>query len=119
WPLPAGYAGFRFVLRVYVGDDVVCTAETGLEFETPPPPEEGGPGAQPVPPCAIRADGAGINVRVGPGLGYAVFGVLTPGVEYPVVGYALDSGGNRWWELDRTWFPGHEAVHSLWVASWV
>jgi|GEM_PF-1539861 len=36
WLLPEGYRGFRFVLRVYVGDDIVCTAETGLEFEGPP-----------------------------------------------------------------------------------
>lgn len=36
WVLPEGYVGFRFVLRVYVGDDLVCTAETSLEVEGPP-----------------------------------------------------------------------------------
>ncbi len=36
WVLPEGYVSFRFMLRVYVGDDVVCTAETSLELERPP-----------------------------------------------------------------------------------
>ena len=210
WPLPEGYAGFRFVLRVYIGDDTVCTAETGLEFEAPPPggdlprcenysvsmsvresvwvwfewteypgaegyvvavEDDGGvmlpgypetlpptqlnhglswpgPGSytfvvapwfdpegaichvgvpfdiEEVPqqgqfPCLIRADQTGMRVRVGPGLGYAVFALLTPGVEYPVIGHAYDSAGNLWWQIDATLFPGSEAVHSLWVASWV
>ena len=38
WFLPEHYVAFRFALRVYVGDDIICTAESGLAFEEPPPP---------------------------------------------------------------------------------
>lgn len=37
WFLPEDYVAFRFVLRVYIGDDVVCIEETSQEFEVPPP----------------------------------------------------------------------------------
>ncbi|MEP0762916.1 MAG: hypothetical protein HRF48_09310, partial [Chloroflexota bacterium] len=37
WVLPEDYVAFRFVLRVYIGDDVVCIEETSQEFEVPPP----------------------------------------------------------------------------------
>jgi hypothetical protein len=36
WFLPEHYVAFRFLLRVAIGDDVVCVAETSLEFEVPP-----------------------------------------------------------------------------------
>ena len=36
WFLPEHYVAFRFLLRVAVGDDVVCGEETSLEFEVPP-----------------------------------------------------------------------------------
>lgn len=36
WLLPEHYIAFRFLLRVAIGDDVVCVAETSLEFEVPP-----------------------------------------------------------------------------------
>ncbi len=38
WRLPAGYVSFRFVMHVYIGDTMVCTAETG--FEVGPPERE-------------------------------------------------------------------------------
>jgi len=40
WFLPDDYLSFRFVLRVYHGETVVCVQETGLEFEGPPPDEQ-------------------------------------------------------------------------------
>lgn len=37
WDLPAaGYTGFRFVLRVYIGDEIICTAEASLGIESRP-----------------------------------------------------------------------------------
>lgn len=36
WILPEHYAGFRFMLRVAIDDDVVCVEQTEIEFETPP-----------------------------------------------------------------------------------
>ncbi len=35
WRLPEGYAGFRFVMRVYIGEHLVCTAETSFEVRPP------------------------------------------------------------------------------------
>lgn len=205
WPLPDTVSGFRFVLRVYIGEDMVCTTEAGLEFE--PPPDDGWPacvffevlitartdtsftvewgdypdaehyafsildatstlvpgypvilpadqhslvveglgagaytivvgpwadpggmycpgealiGIQEVPgqqqvPCLIRADRADVRARIGPGMERAAFAFLTPGIEYPVIGQALDGFGNLWWQIDKTLIPGHEAALSLWV----
>jgi len=205
WPLPDTVSGFRFVLRVYIGEDMVCTTEAGLEFE--PPPDERWPvcaffevlitartdtsftvewsdypdaehysfsildatstlvpgypvilpadqhslvveglgagaytivvgpwadpggmycpgealiGIQEVPgqqqaPCLIRADRADVRARIGPGMERAAFAFLTPGIEYPVIGQALDGFGNLWWQIDKTLIPGHEAALSLWV----
>ena len=205
WPLPDTFSGFRFVLRVYIGEDMVCTTEASLEFE--PPPDERWPvcaffevlitartdtsftvewsdypdaehyafsildatstlvpgypvilpadqhslvveglgagaytivvgpwadpggmycpgealiGIQEVPgqqqaPCLIRADRADVRARIGPGMERAAFAFLTPGIEYPVIGQALDGFGNLWWQIDKTLIPGHEAALSLWV----
>jgi len=205
WPLPDTVSGFRFVLRVYIGEDMVCTTEASLEFE--PPPDERWPvcaffevlitartdtsftvewsdypdaehyafsildatstlvpgypvilpadqhslvveglgagaytivvgpwadpggmycpsealiGIQEVPgqqqaPCLIRADRADVRARIGPGMERAAFAFLTPGIEYPVIGQALDGFGNLWWQIDKTLIPGHEAALSLWV----
>jgi hypothetical protein len=38
-------------------------------------------------------------------------------VQYPALGMALDGGGARWWQLDKTMLPGHEMVISLWTAD--
>ena len=112
WTLPEGYISFRFELRVYVGETRVCTAETGLSFEIPgePPPSE-----QIL--CQIHTERADVRARVGPGLGRAAFAFLAPGVNYPVTGFAFDSAGNRWWQIDKSLIPGHEAALSLWVLA--
>lgn len=112
WTLPEGYISFRFELRVYVGETRVCTAETGLSFEIPGEPP---PGEQIL--CQIHTDRADVRARVGPGLGRAAFAFLAPGVNYPVTGFAFDSAGNRWWQIDKTLIPGHEAALSLWVLA--
>ncbi len=205
WVLPeVGYTGFRFVLRVYIGDAVVCVAETGINFErrmpvcaffdvtiaehtgtsvtfawpeypgadgyvlslldgtsrtllpgwpvivaasqlsytvTDPPvtnfiftvgpwdEERGGFCIQEQPaevrevpdtgqyPCLIRTDRADVAVRVGPGTERSIFAWLNPGMEYPVLGVANDSGSAPWWQVDKTRFAGHDMVISLWVAA--
>lgn len=66
-------------------------------------------------PCAIFSPQGGAAVHVGPGRGRAVFGFLEAGVEYRVVGQALDDAGNPWWQVDKAQFPGSEDVISLWV----
>ncbi len=66
-------------------------------------------------PCLIRTNRADVRVRVGPGLDRGAFAFLTAGVEYPVIGFAYDAAGNRWWQIDRTAIPGGEAALSLWV----
>ena len=66
-------------------------------------------------PCLIRADRADVRARIGPGMERAAFAFLTPGIEYPVIGQALDGFGNLWWQIDKTLIPGHEAALSLWV----
>jgi hypothetical protein len=75
------------------------------------------PGQQVVPPCVVITDRGNVTVHVGPGRGRGVFGYLEPGVEYAVVGQAVDDEGNPWWQIDKTQFAGHEAVTSLWVAQ--
>lgn len=66
-------------------------------------------------PCLIRTNRADVRARVGPGVDRAAFAFLTAGVEYPVIGFAYDAAGNRWWQLDRAAIPGGEAALSLWV----
>jgi hypothetical protein len=66
-------------------------------------------------PCAVVSEQGGVWVHVGPGRSRSVFGFMEPGVEYRVTGQALDADGNPWWQLDKTQFPGHEDVISLWV----
>jgi len=66
-------------------------------------------------PCLIRTNRADVRARVGPGVDRAAFAFLTAGVEYPVIGFAYDAAGNRWWQLDRASIPGGMAALSLWV----
>ncbi len=200
--LPEGYAGFRFILRVYSGDVTICTAETTVTLEGGPacerfaawiaeqtdtsvtiswsdyPGAEGywvvvadavtrtvlsgwpvvlptsehsinvtellpgdyvaavapylphggplciqevtftigpGPGQQFI--CFIHTDRRDVPARVGPGYSRSIFAFLTPGVDYPVIGQALDGDSNLWWQIDKTLIPGHEMVLSLWVAA--
>ncbi len=108
WVLPEGYDEFRFVLRAVIGDETVCTDEARLELEGR---------LIPVIPCQVRADRAGVAARVGPGMMRAIFTSLTAGVAYPVLGFATAADGSLWWQIDKTLFPGHEVVTSLWVAA--
>jgi hypothetical protein len=98
-----------YIASVGPWDDVAgtfCTSEVTITFA--------GPNQV---PCAIRADREGVSVRVGPGLSRAVFTYLNPGIEYGVVGQAVDSDGIAWWEIDKSRITGGEAALSLWVAQ--
>ncbi|MBK8020150.1 MAG: hypothetical protein IPK19_01685 [Chloroflexi bacterium] len=102
YTVPEGYVGFRFVLRL-VGGPIECTDELVSVRQ-----QQGGP-------CAVRADREGVAVRVGPGPMRSIFIYMPPGIQYEVVGQAVDEEGNAWWQLDKTRFAGHESVISLWV----
>lgn len=109
WILPEeGYIGYTFTLQVLVDDAILCSTETGVALV--PAPDDSQETF-----CSIRADREGVPVRVGPGTMRSIFTYLNPGIEYVVVGQAADDAGNPWWELDKTRFPGHEGVISLWV----
>lgn len=105
----AGYDGYRFTLHLLLGDETLCTQQTQVGMQGVP--------SQTVSPCAIRADREGVPVRVGPGESRAMFAYLNPGIEYTVIGQAIDEGEQVWWALDKTVFTGHEGVTSLWVAQ--
>jgi len=68
-------------------------------------------------PCEVMAESGDVQVHVGPGLHRSVFTRMEVGQPYRVTGMAYDPEGNLWWQLDKTQFPGHEAVISLWVAE--
>ncbi len=68
-------------------------------------------------PCQVHTDRQDVRVHVGPGRNRSVFTFLPPGTNFTVIGQALDSDGNVWWQIDKTQIPGHEAAHSLWVAA--
>lgn len=106
--LPPDATSARFVLWMTMAG-ALCSDEVSVDFEQPP-------GQQPGVPCAVRAERGDVNVRVGPGTFYAIFTIMPPGIDYPVIGQAM-GGGLAWWELDKTQFPGHEAVDRLWVAQ--
>jgi len=107
WILPdTGYIGFRFTLEVLAGGAVICTHQT--ESSLPVEPE------LPELPCAIRTDRPDVWVRVGPGLGRAVFTFLPTGVDIPVIGQATEDG-IAWWQIDKSVIPGGDMVISLWV----
>ncbi len=95
---------FRFVVGVIdpVTGGVICEIDITIQTQ-----QQGGP-------CAVTSL-QGVPVYVGPGRSRAIFGFMTPGVEYVVTGQAVDEEGNLWWQLDKTQFPGHEDVTSLWV----
>jgi hypothetical protein len=55
-------------------------------------------------------------VHVGPGPERSVFTYLPPGVDILVIGQAVGSDGNLWWEINKAQIPGGDAAASLWVA---
>jgi hypothetical protein len=99
----------RFVLWMTIGG-ALCSDEVTVDFDQPP-------GQQPGVTCAVRAEREGVNLRVGPSTFYAIFTTMPPGIDYLVIGQAVDGGGMAWWELDKTQFTGHETVDRLWVAQ--
>lgn len=107
YSLPDGYTQFRIVLQL-VGAPLDCSAELVSMRQQPPAANT---------PCAVRADREGVAVRVGPGVWRSQFVYMPPGIEYTVIGQAVDETGVRWWQLDKTQFAGHESVLSLWVAQ--
>ncbi|HVO72373.1 MAG TPA: hypothetical protein VMT24_20130 [Aggregatilineaceae bacterium] len=68
-------------------------------------------------PCAIRTDQGDVPVSVGPGPERSVFTYLPPGEDILVVGQAVGSDGNPWWEINKAQIPGGDAAISLWVAQ--
>ncbi len=100
-----GYGGFHFVLRV-LGWPIECTAELTLHSQV-----------QPNVPCAVRTDRLDIPVRVGPGPDRSIFAYLPPDTEILVVGQAIGTDGNPWWEIDKSQIPGGIMALSLWVAQ--
>ncbi len=99
-----------YIVSIAPWDDTTgafCPAEIEIKIDS----SQGGG------PCAIRADREGVNVRVGPGLDRAVFAWLMPGIEYSVVGQAVGSDGNLWWEIDKSQITGGGDATSLWVAQ--
>src|SRR5581483_5399921 len=57
---------------------------------TPRPPT-------PTPPPPILTTRIIVNVRAGPGAGYALLGKLPRGVQKPILGKSQDS---KWWQID-------------------
>jgi hypothetical protein len=102
-PIEPGWERIRFVLRT-LGGPIICDDEVVIERQ---------PGGDL--PCAVVAALEFVPVHVGPGNERAIFRYMESGVEYVVIGQATDSAGQPWWQLDKTQFPGHEAVISLWV----
>ncbi len=107
WLEPGSYT---FVVAPWFDPEgAICHA--GLTFDIEEVPEQW------VLMCWIRTDRPDVRARVGPGLGRSAFAFLTPGVDYPVIGQAMDAAGNLWWQIDKTLIPGHEVVISLWVQA--
>lgn len=99
----------NYIVRISPWDDMrgaICGTEAPIVFSGPP----GGP-------CAIRTMRADVPVRLGPGFDRAVFTFLPFGMDILVIGFANDAAGNRWWQIDKTVIPGHEAVIALWVLA--
>jgi Tol biopolymer transport system component len=67
-------------------------------------------------PCVVQAERDGVNVRVGPGTRRAIRGALPPNESVPVVGWAADDTGARWWQIHP---PGYLAAEAdrYWVAQ--
>jgi hypothetical protein len=99
-------------LRVWEvgGDDLYCMAEDTIVFEGDDVPQEAGEI-----PCEVQANWEGVWLHVGPGRGRTVFAFMPVGRRIEVTGMSRDSEDNRWWRIDKTQIPGHEAVISLWV----
>jgi hypothetical protein len=97
----------RFVVNVVDAAAAILICPLDLFVATQQQPDNG--------PCAVMTEQSDVWVHVGPGRTRSVFAFMEPGVEYRVTGQALDSDGNPWWQLDKTQFPGHEEVISLWV----
>ena len=101
-----GPGSYTFVVGPWIAPDgMICEQEIPLQTTAGDAP------------CGIIADRGDVRVHVGPGRERGVFGYLTPGTEYIVTGQAVDAAGNVWWQIDKTQFPGHEEVISLWVAQ--
>jgi len=107
--LPLTLDAIRFVLWMTRAGQL-CADELTVTFTQPPDQQFVGT-------CAIRADREGVAARVGPGLTRSIFAYLNPGIEYAVLGQAVDEDGILWWLVDKTQFTGHEGVISLWVAQ--
>jgi hypothetical protein len=98
-----------YIVSIAPWDDVTgafCPAEAEFKIGS----SQGGP-------CAIRTDRGDIPVRVGPGPDRAVFTFLPSGTDILVIGQAIGSDGNLWWEIDRSQIPGGGGAESLWVAQ--
>jgi hypothetical protein len=110
WYYVSGLAPGNYIVTVGVQ-----TADGGSICERQQPFQVGGgPGGA---PCEVVAETADVRVHVGPGRHRGVFAYMESGTPYTVTGQALDPDGNVWWQLDKTQFPGHEVVISLWVAA--
>ena len=105
---PPGLAAtdvYRATIQIIIGDAVVCLEEATISF------------ARQAAPCLVRVAQGPVQVHVGPGRHRSVFAMLEMGRDYLVLGQATDDAGNLWWQIDKTVFPGHEGVISLWVAE--
>lgn len=91
-------------------DGTICIREVTVVIGEPPDDDQDVP-------CLVNTDRRAVRVHVGPGRHRGVFGFMPTGTDYTVIGYAIDAEGNVWWQLDKTQFPGHEVVTSLWVAE--
>lgn len=67
--------------------------------------------------CQVRTDREDVEVRVGPGPNRGVFTSMPRDQLFMVIGQAQAEDESLWWELDKTQFPNHEQVTSLWVAQ--
>jgi hypothetical protein len=98
-----------YIASIGPWDDVTggfCTREVTITFGSPNEL-----------PCAIRTDRRDVPVRVGPGPERSVFTYLPPGEDILVIGQAVGSDGNPWWEINKAQIPGGDAAASLWVAQ--
>ena len=62
--------------------------------DAPPPTEAPSPTPE---PAAFTVNSASVNVRSGPGTGFAVIGRLTQGQTFPITG---KSENGDWWQFD-------------------
>lgn len=119
-PQPTFTAAPTATPLVVAVEPTVASTPLGTASPTPTPtptptPDEPPATATPPPPTAtptsaaaqVIADGT-VNVRAGPGLNYAVIGMLPPNTPVPITGRVADQS---WWQLQ---LPGNQ---SGWVAA--